>query len=433
MRRFVTHWRKSAVTLGIAALFVVLCASFVLASEPVTLQVLVHGGAGTDYWNRTRAFFDGFEARHPNIKIEMTPSSAANPGEGLAVRIAGGLAPDLVRLWGVPEVAKAGLIQDISDRFERLPADIRDDFWPVLIEGTLSWNGKLYALPLGTAVSTFFYNTRLFNESGVPFPTADWSWEVEGTRELARMTRDLNGDGTPDTWGIVRIDGGAGRETFHFGYAAGGGPLFSPDGTTFRGNSDAVKDALQFIHDLAHVHQVMPAQGSSWTNFGEQTAASMMWGSFMFGYMEGYPDLEWDIAYTPMFRGDRATNIWPETPYAIPVGAKHPDEAWKVLEFIASEEGQILAMELGWGIPPARRSVAVSTFLDAHSHLNIPAMIDMINTPATQVLPEHVPSNIRTYYYNNVIVPVISGSKGVLQALDEATPVIQGMLDEWNN
>ncbi len=423
---------RKSMALTVVAVVTLLCASFSWAAEPVTLQVLVHGSSGTDYWNRTRTFFDGFEELNPDIKIEMTPSPASNPAEGLAVRVAGGISPDLVRLWGVPEVAKAGLIQDITDRFERLPSDVRSDFWPVLIDGTLSWNGKLYALPLGTAVSSYFYNKRLFNESGVPFPTADWSWEQEGTQEIPRMTRDQNGDGTPETWGIVRIDGGLGRETYHFSYAAGGGPLFSQDGTKFLGNSDAVKDALQFIHDLAHVHQAMPAQGTGWTNFGEQTAASMMWGSFMFGFMQRFPDLDWDISYTPTFQGGRATNIWPETPYAIPVGAKHPDEAWRVLEFIASVEGQTLAMELGWGIPPARRSVALSAFLDANADVNIPAMIDMINTPATQVLPEHVPQDIRTYYYNNVIKPVATGEKSAVQALDEASPVIQSMLDEWN-
>lgn len=399
-------------------------------AQSVTLDVLVHGNAS--YLERTRAFFDGFERHHPGIKINIIPDSGDRPEERLAVMVSAGVSPDLVRLWGVPEVAKAGLIQDLTQRFETLPSSVREDFWPLLINGTLSWDGKLYALPLGTAVSTFFYNKNLFNEAGVPAPSPEWSWEVEGTRELQRLTRDRDGDGSPEVYGLVRIDGGSGREIFPFFYAAGGGPLFSADGTRFLGNSDAVRDALQFVYDLARVHQVMPASGSSWTNFGQQSAAAMLWGSFMFGYMQDFPDLEWDIAHTPTFRGGRATNIWPETPYAIPVGAKHPDEAWKVLEFIASVEGQTLAMELGWGIPPARRSVALSAFMDAFADVNIPAMIDMINEPLTQVVPEHIPADIRTFFYQNVIQAVYAGTAGPAQALEAAAPVIQSMLDEWN-
>ena len=414
-------------------LALLLCQPVVWGAEPVVVEALVHGSAGTDYWNRTRAFFDAFEAQNPGIKVEMLPSAAPTPEEGLAVRVAGGIPPDLVRLWAVPPVAKAGLIQDITDRFERLPSSVREDFWPVLINGTLSWNGRLYALPFGTAVSTFFYNKTHFNESGVPAPTADWTWEVEGTRELQQLTRDRDGDGTPEVWGLVRIDGGLGREVYHFGYAASGQPLFSPDGTRFMGNTEAVRDALQFVRDLARVYQVMPAQGSSWNNFAEQSASSMLWGSFMFGYMQGFPELDWDIALTPSFRGGRATNIWPETPYAIAVGAKHPEEAWKVMEFIASVEGQTLAMELGWGIPPARRSVALTAFFDAYRDVNISAMIDMINQPATHIVPEHVPQDIRDYYYRNVILPVYADTKSPAQALDEAAPVIQSMLDEWNS
>ncbi|MGI6083253.1 MAG: ABC transporter substrate-binding protein [Limnochordia bacterium] len=401
-----------------------------LASS-VTLQVLVHGN--DDYLRRSATFFEGFEAENPGIEIEILPSSSGSPQERLAVLVAGGVSPDVARLWGVPEVARAGLIQDITERFERLPASVRNDFWPILIRGTLSWNGRLYALPLGAAVSTFFYNVRQFEEAGVGYPSDNWRWEREGTRELQRLTRDLNGDGVPEMYGLLGVGGGSGRETYHFGYAAGGGPLFSPDGTKFLGNSDAVRAALQFLQDLGHVHRVMAPKSGNYSEFGTQKTATMLWGSFMFGYMKAYPDLEWNIAVTPSFAGRRATNVWPETPYSIPVGCKHPEEAWRVLEFIASTEGQTLAMELGWGIPPARRSVALSAFINAYRGADIPAMIQMIEEPLTEVLPEHVPGEIRTVYYNQVITPVVySGIKSPAIALDEATPVIQAMLDDWN-
>jgi multiple sugar transport system substrate-binding protein len=397
----------------------------------VSLQVLVHGN--DDYLKRSAAFFEGFEEQNPGIGIDILPSSSGSPQERLAVLVAGGVSPDVARLWGVPEVARAGLTQDITRRFETLPRSVRNDFWPILLEGTLSWNGKLYALPLGAAVSTFFYNTRQFEEAGVPYPSDAWKWEREGTRELQRLTRDKDGDGVPETYGLLGIGGGSGREVYPFGYAAGGGPLFSPDGTRFLGNSEAVRDALQFAHDLAHAHRVMPANSGGYADFGRQKTASMLWGSFMFGYMKAFPELDWDIALTPTFRGSRATNIWPETPYAIPVGCRHPDEAWKVLEYIASVEGQTLAMELGWGIPPARRSVAVSAFLNAHKGVNIPAMIQMIEEPLSQVLPEQVPGETRTLYYNRVISPVVyTGTKSPALALEEASPVIQAMLDDWN-
>lgn len=252
---------------------------------------------------------------------------------------------------------------------------------------------------------------------------------MQGLKQLAR---DRDGDGIPETHGLVRIDGGLGREVYTFGYAAGGGPLFSPDGTRFLGHTDAVKESLQFVHDLAHVHRAMPASGTGWTDFGNENAASMLWGSFMFGYMQNFPDLDWDIAPMPSFRGGRATNVWPETPFAIPVGAKYPEEAWKVLEYIASVEGQTRAMELGWGIPPPRRTVAVSAFLDAYPNTNIQALIQMIDEPLTQILPEHIPQDIRTLYYREVIMPVYAGRKAPVQALDEVSPVIQSMLDEWN-
>ena len=127
-------------------------------------------------------------------------------------------------------------------------------------------------------MSTFFYNLRQFEEAGVEYPSDSWRWEREGIRELQRLTRDLNGDGIPETYGLLGVGGGSGRETYHFGYAAGGGPLFSPDATKFLGNSDAVRTALQFLQDLAHVHRVRLPKSGNYSEFGTQQTATMLWG-----------------------------------------------------------------------------------------------------------------------------------------------------------
>lgn len=101
--------------------------------EPTSIQVMVHGNA--DHQQRSVVFFEGFEALNPGIKIEILPSSSGYPQERLAVLTAGGIPPDVARLYGVAEVASAGLIQDITRRFETLSRFVRNDFWPVLIEG----------------------------------------------------------------------------------------------------------------------------------------------------------------------------------------------------------------------------------------------------------------------------------------------------------
>ena len=110
----------------------------------------------------------------------------------LLVAVAAGIPPDLVRLYNPRAAGAAGLLQDLTERFQALPASVRNDIWPDLIVD-MTEDGRLYGLPLGTVVSSFYYNTRHFAERGVPFPDASWRWEREGTNELKKLSDDIDG------------------------------------------------------------------------------------------------------------------------------------------------------------------------------------------------------------------------------------------------
>ncbi|HET7559725.1 MAG TPA: hypothetical protein VFK80_07175 [Limnochordia bacterium] len=57
----------------------------------------------------------------------------------------------------------------------------------------------------------------------------------------------------------------------------------------------------------------------------------------------------------PGFNGRHGTQIWPETPWIIPTGVKHPELSWRVLEYIAGQRGQALVTQMGIAMPPLRR------------------------------------------------------------------------------
>jgi multiple sugar transport system substrate-binding protein len=343
--------------------------------------------------------------------------------------VAAGIPPDLVRTWNAKKLGASGLLQDLTSRFQKLPAAVRNDFWPVLLDD-LSYEGRLYALPLGTVCSMYYYNKQLFDEKGVPAPNPNWSWEREGISELKKLSVDLNGDGVPDQWGLGAVDGGAGNELYPFIYSAGGGPLFNEDGRKFLGNNPATRDALQFLQDLAQVHRVMNPIVGGWGEFAQQRAASLLWGSFMAGYFPAYENLDWDFALRPTFHGNRASNVWAETPYGISSGAKRADLAWRALEYIASVEGQQLSIKLGWAIPPARRSVTVGAFLQHFSDKEVQVVAEMLSLPLNQPLPRQAPSGWQTsIWWPSVVVPVYRGEKAPGQAIDEVAPRIAALAE----
>ena len=389
------------------------------------LQILVHEGG--DYLERTIKFWDAFQQANPDISIEIVPGPGSGTGtEKLALMVAAGIPPDLVRTYctSIKFLGDAGLLQDITSRYQSLPASLRNDIWPVLIDN-LSYRGRLYALPMGTVATLFFYNKQHFNEKGVSTPSLSWSWEREGISELKKFVVADSG-GVINKWGL----GAVGGDNFYpFIFSASKGlPLFNEDGTEFLGNRAETRYALEVLHDLAQVHRVMSISGG-WTDFAEQRVSSLVWGSFMAGYFPRYENLDWDFALFPSLGEGRAAAVWPEPPYGISVGAKNPELAWRALEFIVSDEGQRYAIELGWGVPPARRSMTVSAFMQYFRGKNIDAVAQMLSLPHNQPLPIQVTSDV-TNVLKEAFRAVVLGQKAPGQALDEVTPAIMALIQE---
>ncbi len=57
-------------------------------------------------------------------------------------------------------------------------------------------------MPRDITSKVMFFNTELFEKAGVAIPDANWTWD--DFEAIARkMTRDLDGDGKTDQWGIL--------------------------------------------------------------------------------------------------------------------------------------------------------------------------------------------------------------------------------------
>ncbi len=415
---------------GLAIVLSVLVVGFTVvpgASARQTLQIMVHESG--DYLERTVQFWEVFDNENLDIDVEVIPGPAggSSPEEKLAVMVAAGIPPDLVRTWNARQLGASGLLKDITPRFQTLPAAVRNDFWPAIIDD-LSYQGRLYALPLGTVTTVYYYNKQHFDEKGILPPSAAWSWEREGVRELKKLTVDLNADGVMDRWGLGDLSGGGMGNYYPFIYSATKGqPLFSEDGREFYGNTAEIRDTLQLLQNLAQVHGAMRTAGG-WTDFAEQRVSSLVWGSFMAGYFPRYENLDWDFALFPTVMGERVAVVWAETPYGISVGAKSPDLAWRALEYIASTEGQQESIRLGWGIPPARRSVTVGLFLQHFRGKDIDAVAHMLSLPYNQTLPRLTPTTAINIF-RDACRAVVLGQKAPAQALDEVTPTIMAIVE----
>ncbi|GAB4098163.1 sugar ABC transporter substrate-binding protein [Sinomonas halotolerans] len=111
------------------------------------------------------------------------------------------------------------------------------------------------SVPIYGLAYNLYYNTKLFKEAGITDPPTTWDEFVAAAKKL---TKDTNGDGTPDQWGFTAA-GASVSANSHQAFVRGlqnGGSLFDNSGKPTFDSDPQVAGVKQFI-DLMATHKVM--------------------------------------------------------------------------------------------------------------------------------------------------------------------------------
>ena len=63
------------------------------------------------------------------------------------------------------------------------------------------FEGKQYLLPKDFSPLGVYYNKKIFDKAGVAYPQDGWTWD-DLLKTAQALTKDANGDGQTDVWGI---------------------------------------------------------------------------------------------------------------------------------------------------------------------------------------------------------------------------------------
>jgi multiple sugar transport system substrate-binding protein len=140
--------------------------------------VLWHGYVDTEGKAMTAAAAK-FNATHP--KIHITVQNYGNSDYALQkvlTAIHGGHYPDIVYLYGswAANVARTPHAVDLAPMIKSDPSIDWNDFWPAERQA-VTVGGKIIGVPALVDNLALVYNKKLFRQAGVPFPTADWTWD----------------------------------------------------------------------------------------------------------------------------------------------------------------------------------------------------------------------------------------------------------------
>lgn len=313
-----------------------------------------------------------FEKQNPDIKVDFV-HIPQNYFQKIHLLFASNLAPDVVFLNNLylPFYANAGVLEEIKD-------ESSNAFYKKALQ-SLSYNGKLYAIPRDVSNLVVYYNKDLFKKYNVPAPNKYWTFN-DFLITAQKMTKDTNGDGKTDIWGISFEEH---PTLFYLPYLmSNGGGILSDDLKENILKSPKSQKGLNFYADLRNKYHVAPTQSESASAtmaqmFLQGKLAMQISGRWLVPKYTSDANFDWNVINFPA--GNKGSVVpLDASGWAIAKSSEHKAEAKKLIDFLSSKQSIEKFSESGL-IVPARIDVAKGGFL-RNAHPNNKVFIDVIKT-----------------------------------------------------
>lgn len=306
------------------------------------------------------AVLEGFSARYPEITVELEilQDYENTYGNKLAAGTAHDvfLVPDGVAAAWAPSGKLLNLTPCIED--SKVLTNLEDIYDSCLTRYQYNsdtkrmGSGDQYALPKDVGPYVMYYNKDWFEDMEVELPPSDRIMTIEEATTMwqALTKKDENGNITGYGTATLPPEG--------LVWSAGGDFLneerngFPTDPDTLAG----LAKGYQYIQDAYYEYEVVPPSSFSGTVSGTNLFAQQKVATLISGRWEvsTFRELsfDWDVAYVPGFSEDPEHSMYSgSVGYGVNAATEHTEAAYKLVEYIASEEGQEILTATGFQIP----------------------------------------------------------------------------------
>jgi len=337
------------ITLFALALLLLIGATGCAAQQtagPVTIHVLTMDQAGLKPAEIDQIARD-FEAQNPDIKVVMeylgydfihdkiTTGMAAKPPAYDAAMI------DVI--WP-DEFIKAGYLLDVTDR---ITPEMKEGIFPASWNG-VTRNGKVYGMPWLMDVKYFMYNKDMLQQAGFNEPPKTWEELVD----QAKVIKEKGIAEFPITWSWNQ------KEGVVCDYAV---LLFGNGGAFVDANGKPAFNDEKGVEVLAWMKQTVDdglTNPSAVSSDEMAVEADFLAGksAFAVNWLFQYSDsndpsksqVVGQVAFAPMpvFKagadaGIKGSSVDGSSSFAIMATTPYPDQTWKFLTYLASNEVQL--------------------------------------------------------------------------------------------
>lgn len=309
------------------------------AAEPSegtkTITVMDWNPTQEEIWNEV---IDQFEATHEGVEVVYDIIPFEQYWTKLESSIASGSGPDILCMNPInsERFSKNGALLPLNDYIERdkfdmsVFADVYTQYWAL--------DGIYYALPKDIDGFAIFYNKRIFDEAGVPYPEAGWTWKdfQEKAWALTDPEKKIYG------WVFDPHDGKGGIYNTIFGFD---GYVLSEDKKTCGYDDPNTIEAIQFVYDTLNkkpgvsptIQQLTEVNAAD--TFMSGRGAMQIQGTFRLLDYINNENVGSDLGIAPMPVGSSEKMVANGVSWAINSATKEPDLAWELLSMLCGDVG----------------------------------------------------------------------------------------------
>ncbi|MEG4087811.1 ABC transporter substrate-binding protein [Microcoleus sp. Pol12B4] len=349
-----------------------------LTQQPVVLTMLMQGQDIVNW----KPFVKEFEQKNPDIRINLIEGPFdTNLIENLytSAFLLGESPYDIINMdivW-VPKFAAAGWVSDLTDR---IPPEQLSKFIQGNVEGG-RYRGKLYRIPHASDAGMLYYRKDILEQAKIPAPKT--------FEEMVKISQNLQKQGKA-TWGYLWQGKQYEGVSAMFVEVLSGFGGFWANPQTFEVGLDkpeAIK-AVEFLKNTIASGISPPGV----TTYGEEeTRLLFQNGKALF--LRNWPyvwklanaegsNVRGKIAIEPMLSsiGQTGGSCLGGWGWGIAKTSKHPEQAWKAIQYLTSEETQRKFI-LETGLIPSYKSLFTNKEIVA-KYPHYPQLLKVVERPA---------------------------------------------------
>ncbi|MFC5471824.1 extracellular solute-binding protein [Cohnella suwonensis] len=305
-------------------------------------QVTIKVYLGTDYSDKEfyKKINEAFTAETGiHVESEMVPGAGNDMYKKIDLDLASGGTVDVIPLIQpliLDKYVNKNYLLPFNDLLKSDQYDADKRFGPYLTK----YDGMIYSLPKQVSTWAIFYNKKIFDDAGVPYPPSEWTWQqyIETAKKLTDPAKGI--------YGSYMLD----YDIYLFMLAKQHNvSAYKADGTS-NYDDPLFKESLKLFGDLGDVHKIQP----NWQQFKTN---KLPWDGFMSGKYgmhligtwytalltneKDYPkDWKWGVTQIPT-DGKGMNNFGVTFTYAVNKNSAHPKEALEYVKFRAENSAKM--------------------------------------------------------------------------------------------